>query len=86
MRSGPPETSPEYSQRSVCERLSAHYVATFGSDKLGVADNLRSGLLPINGLRHPPVGNTSGWYIWAGTELPDDPDFFQPLHADHISE
>jgi hypothetical protein len=48
--------------------------------KVGIARNVLSGLQPLNALRHPPVGDTSGWYIWAGEDLSDDPDYFVPLH------
>jgi hypothetical protein len=44
------------------------------------------GKIPINGLRHLPKGNTSGWYIWCGEELSSDDDFFSPLHAKHLIE
>lgn len=47
---------------------------------------MRSGLRPINGLRHPPVGDTSGWYIWAGGEPSSDASFFVPLHISHLDE
>ena len=43
-------------------------------------------MFPINGLRHPPEGDTTGWYIWAGEELSEDPDFFVPLHFEHLAE
>ena len=46
--------------------------------KAGVADNVRTGLLPLNDLRHPPQGDTTGWYIWAGQALASDPNFFVP--------
>ena len=52
--------------------------------KAGVARNVGSGVLPINGLRHPPEGDTTGWYIWAGEELSQDPDYFEPLHLFHL--
>jgi hypothetical protein len=48
---------------------------------LGVADNVGSGLL--NGLRHRQ-GQTSGWFIWAGEDFDEAPDFFKPLHARHL--
>jgi hypothetical protein len=54
--------------------------------KVGIARNVRDGLLPINGLRHPIEGETTGWYIWAGEDLSTDPDFFVPLHAAHLRE
>jgi hypothetical protein len=45
-------------------------------------------LSPLNGLRHPPSGQTSGWYIWAGGEIPqdDEADFFHPVHTVHLAE
>jgi hypothetical protein len=58
-----------------------------GGSKVGISRNVRSGLLPINGLRHPPVGDTTGWYIWSGEgNPPSDPDFFVPLHVEHLME
>ena len=47
--------------------------------------NVKKGMLPVNGLRHWPEGDTSGWYIWAG-EYSEDPDFFKPLHIEHLME
>jgi hypothetical protein len=44
------------------------------------------GLRPLNGLRHPPEGDTTGWYIWAGQELSQAPDFFEPVHVLHLAE
>jgi hypothetical protein len=43
-------------------------------------------LKPVNGLRRPPEGGTSGWYIWAGEEFSYDPDFFVPLHVHHLDD
>lgn len=40
--------------------------------------------LPVNGLRHPPVADTCGWYLWTGEEFSDEADFFQPLHVEHL--
>ena len=36
-------------------------------------------------MRHPPTGDTTGWYIWAGEELLDDADFFEPAHLSHLA-
>ena len=56
----------------------------FGS-KLGIA--LKTiGKEPINGLRHKEENGTNGWYIWCGEKLSNDPDFFSPLHVEHIAE
>lgn len=43
-------------------------------------------MLPINGLRLVPKGDTTGWYLWAGQKLPFDPDFFVPLHLEHLDD
>lgn len=60
------------------------FFATPGALTLGVAANVRSGIWPVNFLRHPPEGGSSGWFIWASETLSQDPDFFRPLHAAHL--
>jgi hypothetical protein len=52
---------------------------------MGASRSLVSGAWdwPVHGLRHPAEAGTTGWYVWTG-ELLDDPDFFVPLHADHL--
>jgi hypothetical protein len=68
-------------QRAICER--------FGATPMDSPDDLKVGLAltsdgePINGLRHPPEGDTTGWYIWRG-ELSRAADFFSPLHTRHL--
>lgn len=54
--------------------------------KVGISYNVKEGVLPINGLRIKPEGDTTGWYIWGGTELSDDKDFFQPTHVEHLND
>src|SRR4051794_29581360 len=55
--------------------------------KVGAAANLSDqDCWPVNGLRHPPEAETTGWYLWAGEELSEAPDFFLPLHARHLSQ
>jgi len=61
-------------------------MAPGSGSKVGISLNVRQGLMPLNGLRHPPEGDTCGWYIYAGEELPDRPDFFVPLHVEHLAE
>jgi hypothetical protein len=51
---------------------------------LGVARDVGTGVLPINGLRHPPAGRSCGWYIWAGEALSSGDDFFEPRHLEHL--
>lgn len=72
-------------QRAVCERVGASWVASPDSLKVGLSRNVRDGVMPINGLRHPPQGDTCGWYIWAGEELSTASDFFEPVHVAHLS-
>lgn len=76
----------EISQKEVCEKYGVAHYPSLPNLKVGVALNVREGLTPINGLRHPPEGDTTGWYIWAGEELSLDPDFFKPLHVEHLSD
>lgn len=73
-------------QKEVCRRHGAPFFDSPRGLKVGIARNVLEGLLPINGLRHPPEGDTTGWYIWAGEELSQDPDFFVPLHVEHLAE
>lgn len=71
-------------QRELCDRYGVEYVTAPPQLKVGIARNVRDGVLPINGLRHMPTGDTTGWYIWAGEQLSDDPAFFVPLHVEHL--
>lgn len=73
-------------QLRLCEKYRARPCNAPLDSKAGVAANLRSELLPVNGLRHMPVGDTSGWYLWAGEETSSDPGFFQPLHIEHLTQ
>jgi hypothetical protein len=64
-------------QKALCERLGLEWVESPPYLKVGVAKNVREGAKPVNGLRHYEEGDTTGWYIWAGGEIPQvDPDFF----------
>jgi hypothetical protein len=53
--------------------------------KLGASRSLIAGdwEWPVHGLRHPPEGDTSGWYVWTG-ELSGASDFFLPWHHSHL--
>jgi hypothetical protein len=74
----------EIEQRRICEKYGVELVPAPGEMKVGISMTVKEGLLPINGLRVEPVGDTTGWYIWAGPEISDDPDFFVPLHVAHL--
>jgi hypothetical protein len=52
---------------------------------IGVARARGSESLPLNAIRHPPVGQTNGWYVWRGGPIPQDQDdFFSPSHVEHV--
>lgn len=73
-------------QKKLCERYNAPFVGVPSFLKVGISLNVKDGIQPVNGLRHPSEGDTSGWYIWAGEEFPDDPNFFVPVHVEHLPE
>ncbi|MCA1369170.1 hypothetical protein I6F15_17415 [Bradyrhizobium sp. BRP14] len=74
----------ESAQKEICEKYGAGCYHSPSEMKVGIAMNVRDGTRPINGLRHPPVGDSTGWYIWAGEELFGDSEFFKPLHVHHL--
>lgn len=73
-------------QMSICNKYKAEYVESTNELKLGIAQNVKDGITPINGLRMPIENGTTGWYIWAGEEMGTEEDFFLPLHVQHIDE
>jgi hypothetical protein len=75
----------EDDQIAVCRRYGATFQAADAAMIAGMSRNLRSGDLPIHGLRHLAEANTSGWFLWAG-EYSEADDFFEPVHIGHLSE
>lgn len=73
-------------QQDICRKYGAQWLESPDDLKVGMANNVKSGLQPLNGLRHPPQGDTTGWYIWAGEELSNEPNFFVPLHVKHLKD
>jgi hypothetical protein len=73
-------------QEEVCKKYRLPWTESPLRLKVGIADNVKTGLMPINGLRHPPEGDTTGWYIWSGEEPSSDPNFFKPLHVEHLAK
>jgi hypothetical protein len=71
-------------QLAVCQRFHTQYFDCDQMLKVGISRNVREGLRPLNGLRLKPEGETSGWYIWAGEQFSESPDFFVPLHVSHL--
>lgn len=73
-------------QYDLCERFGVRPVPSSARLKVGVGRTVGSGLLPLNGLRHPPAEDTTGWYIWAGPDLPGDATFFRAVHVEHLND
>jgi hypothetical protein len=69
-------------QREICCRYGSDIVVCDPAMKVGIALATidRS---PPNALRHPVLGDATGWFIWGG-ELSTDDDFFQPMQASHL--
>ena len=76
----------ELEQIEICRRFNVAYEPLDIKLKLGISDNLFSGDLPLNGLRHLQERDTCGWYLWAGEEFSALDDFFKPLHVYHLIE
>ena len=72
-------------QRDLCARNNADFLECRADDKLGIALQTL-GTNPLNGLRIKPENGTCGWYIWAGGEMSEDREFFQPLHVSHMEQ
>ena len=70
----------------LCHKYGTNYCPLPDGSKVGISLNVRDGVVPVNGLRHSPEGDTTGWYIWAGEEMSTAPDFFKPLHVEHLQE
>ena len=79
------ENELKQKQLDLCRRFGAEACPAPDHLKVGISPNVKAGLLPLNGLRLNPEGGTSGWYIWAGKEMSEDPDFFVPLHVSHLA-
>lgn len=75
----------EEQQRDTCRRFGAPYDPPSAGSKVGIALQTQ-GHQPLNGLRHPAEKATCGWYLWWGDTWTEDPDFFQPLHVEHLSD
>jgi hypothetical protein len=73
-------------QSDLCKRFGVPVSFPERHLKLGVAVDVFSGRIPLNGLRHPPKAGTCGWFLWAGEELSSAPDFFKPTHVEHLFE
>jgi hypothetical protein len=73
---------PTDEQRALCERLQIEPAPPAADTVVGIGPMESR---PMHGLRHPPVGAASGWYLWTGGEIDQTHDhFFQPVHVAHL--
>jgi hypothetical protein len=79
----PPAPSPQ--ALAICAAQNVAPDPPAADRKVGIALTTLH-LDPLNGLRSRPERGTCGWYIWGGRDLPDDPDFFAPLHVSHLTD
>ncbi len=56
-----------HAPQEVCAKYGAPFVETPPDAILAVADNIRTGIWSLNGFRHG-IGQTSGWFLFGGTE------------------
>lgn len=82
---GPSQEEIDRTQLVICAQNGAKFVQTPKDSILGFAMATK-GKIPINGLRHPVVENTSGWYLWCGEDYSQANNFFTPTHAKHVYE
>lgn len=68
-------------QKKICEKYCSEWNPINKKLKIGLSSNYETE--PINGLRHSSEKGTTGWFIWFG-EYSEDPDFFQPICAEHL--
>jgi hypothetical protein len=73
-------------QAKKCRKYGAEFLIADSALTVGVSADLFSGHMPLNGLRHPPAIGTTGWFLWSGIELSNDPNFFVPVHLHHLLE
>jgi hypothetical protein len=76
--------SVEFEQLDVCRRVGVEHFPSRLDLRIGISKEFRTLNPPFHGLRHPPDGTTTGWYLWTG-EFKTDADFFQPMCAEHLS-
>ena len=73
-------------QQEICSRFGADYEPSNLDLMVGISENFCSGIWPLNGLRHPPQGQTCGWYLWAGEQGSEEAGFFRSWHLQHLIE
>jgi|SRR5215217_334740 len=74
-------------QQHICHRAGAEFSPIPAGTRVAVARDLRSGAMPIHGIRFRTKPGGVGWFFWAGQgELNTDADYFLALHVEHLEE
>ena len=73
-------------QQDLCDKHGLDWTAADKELIIGLADNILTDMMPINGLRHPQENGTTGWYIWAGQDFSNADDFFKPFCVEHLTD
>jgi len=77
------ESEHSVSQQDTCEKFGSIFDPPAEDAIVGVAV-ASLGQLPLNAMRSQPHGAACGWYVWGG-DFSDAPDFFEPLHVQHLA-
>jgi len=75
----------ETMQRALCTELKVDFKASPSDWISGFASQTKE-RRPLNGLRHPAIPGTTGWYLWCGEASSNAKDFYQPTHTKHLYE
>jgi len=77
---------PSADALNVCKDRNVPAQIPDSQSMVGLAKNFDAKSQPLNGLRHPIVGSTNGWYLWSGEVFPEMDDAFEPLCLKHLIE
>lgn len=75
----------EEMQRRICRAYGAKYFPPLLGSKVGIALQTMD-FSPIHAVRLLPTETTCGWYIYAGDEWSEDPNYYQPLCVEHMEK
>lgn len=74
-------------QHQTCRRFGVGPLPPKPGTMIGIAPSRGRDLLPLNAVRHLPLGHANGWYVWRGAAIPrDQDDFFEPSHIEHVMD
>ena len=74
-------------QAQTCRRFGVVPAPPAPHTMVAIAPSRGAELLPLNAVRHPVDGQSNGWYVWRGGDIPQDQDdFFVPCHVEHLPE